>query len=90
MHPSTTVRETAVVLVSSPVDGTGRRPRAGRSTGTQIVVTTVPNPALQAALALAQGDLRRIRPTTAPEAVGGVALLVFNTPAQARRWRPEA
>lgn len=84
---STTVREVATVTVTTPVDGTRRRtPAAPAQPASPVAQATVPHAAVTAALALAGQDLQRIRPTAAPEAVGGVALIVFNSRAQAARF----
>lgn len=79
----------SVVEVKTAVDGTKApaKVRAPRKARTENVVQSsiVPADALQVALDLAGGDLSRLRPVPAPDAVGGVALVVYNTASQARR-----
>lgn len=75
------------VTVTKPVDGrpsrSARQPREERQN--VLETTVVPSAALEAALALAGGDLSRLRPVPAPDAIGGVALVVYNSAAEARR-----
>ena len=82
------IRDTAQVTAITPVDGRKVRKarKAGTSASSRLLLSKVPDATLKVALKKVGDRIDLLRCIPEPGALGGWAIMVFNSREQAREW----